>query len=64
MDDVDEFFVLIVIVWFMYIRESLRRLNYNVRISSNFNIFDICGRYKFEMLVLVYNIIIGVEFNY
>lgn len=64
MDDVDEFSASTVIAWLMYTRESLRRLNYNVRTSPNLNILDICGRHKLEMLVLAHNTITGVEPNY
>lgn len=64
MDDVDEFSASTVIAWLMYTRESLKRLNYNVRTSPSLNILDVCGRHKLEMLVLAHNTITGVEPNY
>lgn len=61
MDDVDEFSASTVIAWLMYTRDSLKRLNYNVRTSPNLNILDVCGRHKLEKLVLGHNTITGVE---
>ncbi|GAB2285550.1 hypothetical protein Dimus_019997 [Dionaea muscipula] len=64
MDDVDEFSASTVMAWLMYTRESLHKLNYNVRTIPSLNILDICGRQRLETLVLAHNTITGVDPNY
>lgn len=64
MDDVDQFSAGTVMAWLMYTRESLHRLNYNVRTMPSLNILDICGRQKLQSLVLAHNAIMGVDPNY
>ncbi|KAK4759578.1 hypothetical protein SAY87_022709 [Trapa incisa] len=64
MEDVDEFSAASVIAWLMYTRDSLHRLNYNVKTKPNVNILEKCGRLKLEVLSLSHTSISGVEPSY
>ncbi|RLN25577.1 F-box/LRR-repeat protein [Panicum miliaceum] len=63
-DNTHEFSAAPVIAWFMYTRETLRSLSYNVRTIPNVNILEKCGRQKLEVLDLDHNTIAGVEPSY
>ncbi|CAJ1885918.1 unnamed protein product [Sphenostylis stenocarpa] len=64
MDDEREFSAAPVIAWFMYTRDSLRGLHYNVRTTPSFNIIEKCSRHRLEVLTLTRNSIMGVEPGY
>ncbi|KAF5447496.1 hypothetical protein F2P56_033050 [Juglans regia] len=58
--DAIEFSASTFISWFMYTREKLRRLFYNVRTTPSVNIVEIFGRLKLKTLVIAQNSISGV----
>ncbi|XP_030521206.1 F-box/LRR-repeat protein At1g67190-like [Rhodamnia argentea] len=65
LDDVDEeFSASAVVAWLLYTRETLRSLHYDVRVTGDVNILEICGRQKLEVLVLSHSSVSGVEPNY
>ncbi|KAK9727004.1 hypothetical protein RND81_05G251400 [Saponaria officinalis] len=63
-DDIDEFSASAVTAWLVHTRECLKSLYYNVQTNPSINILEICARRKLEKLIVVHNMILGVEPNY